>query len=86
MFLIEQKKTVTKILSQFLFRNKWCSKACIYDIKTNLCKNVKSHFHKIFLYNFTNETVLISFLVFGIIRLVFLQIALLLILSSVHVG
>ncbi len=76
----------TKILSQLPFPNKWCSKAYIYNNKSNLYKNVKSHFHKIFLYNFTNETVLIPFLVFGIIRLVFLQIVLLLILSSVNVG
>ncbi|EJX64610.1 hypothetical protein HMPREF1374_01791 [Enterococcus faecium P1190] len=35
---------MTKILSQSIFRNKWCSKACICGNKSNQTKNRRSYF------------------------------------------
>ncbi len=44
----KDKGVVTKDVSQPLVPNKRCSKP-VFGIKPNICKNVESHIHKIFL-------------------------------------
>ncbi|PQD87594.1 hypothetical protein, partial [Enterococcus faecium] len=44
-----EKGTVTKTVSQSLFPNKRCSKACIYGTKPNQMKNMECYFYLIVL-------------------------------------